>query len=71
MNGIIATLIAIALATSVTHPPADKRQADCSKVKAQIRKVESQMRAGYTRAQGERLQARLLKLRKKRSRTCR
>lgn len=70
MNGVIAVLVSIAFASSAAHPPA-AREADCSKVKAQIRKVESRMRAGYTRAQGERLEARLRKLRKERSRVCR
>lgn len=49
----------------------NSRQAACMKVKEQLRNVESRMRAGYTRAEGERLEARRRKLRKKRFRLCR
>jgi len=43
----------------------------CKKTKQQIRQVESKMRAGYTRVQGEKLEARLRKLRADRARICR
>ena len=43
----------------------------CKKTEQQIRWVESKMRAGYTRAQGEKLEARLRKLRAERSKYCR
>ena len=43
----------------------------CDEVKQAIREIEARMRAGYTRAQGERYEARLRKLKQKRSRLCR
>jgi len=46
----------------------DKRA--CDEVKQAIREVEAKMRAGYTRAQGERYEARLRKLRRRRSKVC-
>ena len=46
-------------------------QARCEKTKQQIRLVQSKMRAGYTRAQGEKLEARLRKLRAERAKYCR
>jgi hypothetical protein len=46
-------------------------QARCEKTKQQIRLVQSKMRAGYTRAQGEKLEARLRKLRAERAKVCR
>jgi len=49
--------------------PADKKE-QCAEVKAQIRWVESQMRAGYTARQGRRLEDRLRYLKEKRSRVC-
>jgi hypothetical protein len=66
----IATLALLLLA-----PPADARP-DCDKlacdaVKQQIREIESRMRAGYSRAQGERFEARLRKLKRRRSKLCR
>lgn len=49
----------------------DKREADCAKVKAQIRKLESRMRRGYTAAQGVKLDARMRELKDRRYRVCR
>ena len=49
----------------------DVDKARCAAVKKQIRHVQSRMRAGYTRAQGERLEARLRKLKKQRKSVCR
>ncbi|HSN52644.1 MAG TPA: hypothetical protein VLS87_08945 [Woeseiaceae bacterium] len=65
----------IALALLVLAPAADaKRDCDklaCAEVKQEIREIESRMRAGYSRAQGEKYEARLRKLKRKRSRLCR
>jgi hypothetical protein len=66
----IATLALLLLA-----PPADARpdcdKLACDEVKQQIREIESRMRAGYSRAQGERFEARLRKLKRRRSKLCR
>jgi hypothetical protein len=43
----------------------------CAEVKEKIRTIESRMRAGYTRAQGERYEERLRELKAKRYKLCR
>jgi predicted outer membrane protein len=64
-----------ALALLAIAPQADTRpdcdRLACDKVKQAIREIEARMRAGYSRAQGERFEARLRELRRKRSRLCR
>jgi hypothetical protein len=63
------------LALLLLAPPADARpdcdKLACDEVKQQIREIESRMRAGYSRAQGERFEARLRKLKRRRSKLCR
>jgi len=44
---------------------------ECEKVKQKIRYIQSKMRSGYTRAQGEKMEAELRKLRALRSKMCR
>ncbi len=46
-------------------------KAECAEVKEKIRTIESRMRSGYTRAQGERYEERLRELRAKRYKICR
>jgi hypothetical protein len=46
-------------------------KAECAKVKEQIRTIEAKMRGGYTRAQGERFEARLRELKARRHKLCR
>ena len=53
------------------HAGHDRDALACDEVKEAIREIEARMRAGYTRAQGERYEARLRKLKRKRSRLCR
>jgi hypothetical protein len=43
----------------------------CAEVKQAIREIEARMRTGYTRSQGERYEAKLRKLKRKRSKLCR
>jgi len=65
--GILAAALAVGA-------PADSRHDDrvrCAKVKDKIRHLQSQMRAGYTRARGERLAKELRRLRKERRKVCR
>jgi len=61
--------------TLLLAPAADaSRKSDaaaCAEVKEKIRTIESRMRAGYTRAQGERYEERLRELRAKRRKICR
>lgn len=47
------------------------RDLKCEEIKQEIRTIQSKMRAGYSRAEGEKLEARLRKLRALRSRACR
>jgi len=46
-------------------------EAACAEVKEKIRTIQSRMRAGYTRAQGEKYEQRLRELRAKRYKLCR
>lgn len=65
-----APLVLLILASqSDARPDCDKLA--CDEVKQSIREIESRMRAGYSRSQGVRLDARLRKLKRKRSKLCR
>ena len=66
---LICLLAAFSLPVGYAHDTDTKSK--CSKVRNQIKVVQSRMRAGYTRAQGERLEARLRKLKADRSKYCR
>lgn len=43
----------------------------CNEVKQEIRDIEARMRSGYSRAQGEKYEAKLRKLKRKRKQLCR
>jgi hypothetical protein len=43
----------------------------CAEAKQAIREIEARMRAGYSRSQGEKYEARLRKLKRRRSKLCR
>lgn len=62
-------LLLLALTPVGAHKRCD--EAECEAVKAKIRTIESKMRSGYTRAQGERYETRLRELRAKRYKVCR
>lgn len=66
-------VVVAALLLSATLPLDAARNDDrqCRKTKEKIRAVQSRMRSGYTRAQGEKLEAELRKLRAKRKKVCR
>lgn len=68
---IISALVCMCLIASASLARDQSDETKCKKTKEQIRQVESKMRAGYTRAQGEKLEARLRKLRADRARFCR
>ena len=61
-------LLLLAVQGNAKH---DRDALACDEVKQAIREIEARMRAGYTRAQGERYEAKLRKLKRKRSRLCR
>ena len=46
-------------------------KAECEKTKQKIRQIQSKMRQGYTRKQGEKMEENLRKLRAIRSKKCR
>ena len=62
-------LLTAAMSPSVAAD--DRRDAECAKVKAQIRKLEARMRRGYTAAQGVKFDARMRELKDKRYKLCR
>ncbi len=65
-----ALLVLLMLAPQAgARPDCDKLA--CDEVKQSIREIEARMRAGYSRSQGERFDARLRKLKRKRSKLCR
>jgi len=57
------------------HVPASAHEksskAECAEVKAQIRTIESKMRSGYSRAQGQKYEDKLRELKAKRYKLCR
>ncbi len=68
----MATMLLIScswFATAVAHERPDK--IECAAIKEKIRHIQSKMRAGYTRAQGERMEEQLRKLRLARRKKCR
>jgi hypothetical protein len=65
----LISLLVLALSPVNAHDYCGK--AECACVKEKIRTIESKMRSGYTRAQGERYEAQLRELRAKRSKLCR
>jgi len=65
---ILVLLTSLGVSPSIAHDRNSKEE--CSIVKAKIRHIHSKMRDGYTRAQGERLEAKLRKLRKVRQKKC-
>ncbi len=69
------TILALAIANLLLSSPVAGHEkdlrADCKKTKEKIRLVQSKMRSGYTRAQGEKLEAQLRKLRARRKKVCR
>jgi len=65
------TVLALLLVALQAHAKRDCDKLACDAVKQEIREIESRMRVGYSRAQGEKYEARLRKLKRKRSRLCR
>ena len=65
----LSLLVLVTQSPAVAHDKCNK--AECAALNEKIRTIESKMRSGYTRAQGERFESRLRELRAKRYRTCR
>lgn len=71
MKTIAGMLIFTLLAAPAAYAGSKQDEAACAEVKEKIRNIESRMRAGYTRAQGERYNEKLRELKAKRSKLCR
>ena len=71
MNSKAGMLLAALLIVPTTGLADRKTEAACAEVKAKIRNIEARMRAGYTRAQGERYNEKLRELKAKRYKLCR
>ena len=71
MKAATATLIALTLLSTAAWARSDCEKLACDAVKEKIRTIETKMRAGYTRAQGERYEARLRELKAQRYHLCR
>ena len=69
MTRIIVAMLTVLLLFPA-HSLADK-EAECRKVKEQIRKLEARMRRPYSASQGIRLDERMRELKRKRYRVCR
>lgn len=69
MRSLFTVVLSLLLGTSsIAHEAPD--QAACSAIKEKIRHIQSRMRSGYTRAQGERMETQLRKLRVQRKAKC-
>ena len=71
MNAIRITLLVLAGTASAAAVAAGCGESDCDEIKAEIREIEARMRAGYTRAQGEKFEAKLRRLKRERKTACR
>jgi len=68
MRILLTIVLSLLLTSNPAHEVADK--AECTEIKEKIRHIHSRMRSGYTRAQGERMEAQLRKLREQRRAKC-
>ncbi len=71
MTRVMVTALAFCLVSAQSDAKPDRDALACEEVKQAIREIEARMRAGYSRAQGERYEAKLRKLKRKRSHLCR
>jgi len=59
------------LCAATANAGSRQEEAACAEVKEKIRTIQSKMRAGYTRAQGEKYEQQLRELRARRYKLCR
>ena len=71
MNRVTITVLALFIFSAQSDAKPDCDALACEEVKQAIREIEARMRAGYSRSQGERYEAKLRKLKRKRSKLCR
>ena len=70
MKMLVVLIALIALPPGGTEHYRD-RELRCEEIKQKIRYIQAKMRAGYTRAHGEKMQEDLRRLRALRSKACR
>jgi hypothetical protein len=68
MRWLLTIVLSLLFTTSPAHEIPD--ETECAAIKEKIRHIQSKMRSGYTRTQGERMEAQLRKLRKRRRAKC-
>ena len=71
MNLRVGILLLVFLCVATAEAGRKQDEAACAEVKGKIRTIQSKMRSGYTRAQGEKYEQRLRELRAKRYKLCR
>jgi hypothetical protein len=68
MRILLTIVLSLLFTSNPAHEVTDK--AECTAIKEKIRHIQSKMRSGYTRTQGERMEAQLRKLRERRRAKC-
>ena len=71
MRLVLVILTLYFLSPEAGHAQNACPKAKCEETKQKIEKIQARMRQGYTRAQGERMEAELRSLRAIRSKRCR
>ncbi len=70
MKTLVWTLLLV-VCISTVEAGSKQDEVACAEVKEKIRNIQSKMRSGYTRAQGEKYEQRLRELRARRYKLCR
>lgn len=71
MRALVVIVALCVLAPVAGQAHKNCRDAECEETKQKIRRIEAKMRRGYTRAQGEKMEAELRSLRAIRAKRCR
>ncbi len=71
MRFILVVVLLCVLSPAASHAHNVCAKAKCEETKQKIEKIQAKMRQGYTRAQGEKMEAQLRSLRAIRSKRCR
>ncbi len=71
MRFILVVVLLCVLSPAISHAHNVCVKAKCEETRQKIKKVQAKMRQGYTRAQGEKMEAELRSLRAIRSQRCR
>jgi hypothetical protein len=71
MRLILVVVLLCVLSPAASHAHNVCLKAKCEETRQKIEKIQAKMRQGYTRAQGEKMEAQLKSLRAIRSKRCR